>query len=72
MVASESRGGGGGVSLNNDSILDKLSDIERLLAERKRHGVIKDKVQHLFIYMHIRCQFLSMKELGEQLQDPNK
>lgn len=52
MVASDNRGGGG-LSLNNDSILDKLSDIERLLAERRRHGVIKDKVQHLLNYVHI-------------------
>jgi len=44
-VASDN--GGGVSSLDNDGILDKLSEIERLLADRKRHGVIKDKVDSL-------------------------
>ena len=44
-IASENRGGFSG--LDNDSILDKLSEIESLLSNRKKHGVIKDKVDAL-------------------------
>ena len=33
--------------MDTDGILDKLSEIERLLEDRKRHGVIKDKLDSL-------------------------
>ena len=45
IASSENKGGFSG--LDNDSILDKLSEIESLLSNRKKHGVIKDKVDAL-------------------------
>ena len=44
-VASDNKGGV--TNLDTDGILDKLSEIERLLEDRKRHGVIKDKLDSL-------------------------
>ena len=51
--------------MDTDGILDKLSEIERLLEDRKRHGVIKDKLDSLKRDVEEGADMLMVSFLGQ-------